>query len=237
LTEPLLELEKVNTAYGDSHVIHDISLYVNEGETVTILGRNGAGKTTTLRSILGVPAPFSGTVRFAGEDIMAERTYEIARRGIKYVPEERRVFGKLTVLEHLTMALRRSQRSTDEELSEVYTLFPDLENINNQTAETLSGGQKQMLVIARALIGPTRLLLLDEPFEGLAPKIISNISEAIGEIQTDTTVVLVEQNFEVAKELASRYYILDQGEVVSDGPMNTLVVDEELKERYLGLTQ
>jgi branched-chain amino acid transport system ATP-binding protein len=119
----------------------------------------------------------------------------------------------------------------------VYTLFPDLENINNQTAETLGGGQKQMLVIARALIGPTRLLLLDEPFEGLAPKIISNISEAIGEIQTDTTVVLVEQNFEVAKELASRYYILDQGEVVSDGPMDTLVADEELKERYLGLTQ
>ncbi|MEF8801339.1 MAG: ABC transporter ATP-binding protein [Halapricum sp.] len=236
MTTPLLELDDVNTAYGDSHVLHDVSLSIDDDEVVALLGRNGAGKTTTLRSILGIQRPFEGAVRFRGEDITSEETYQTADRGVKYVPEERRVFDTLTVEEHIRMAVESDYRSLDEERDRVYEIFPELEELKNAQARNLSGGQQQMLAIARALIGPTELLMLDEPFEGLAPKIIESIQQTIMELKQNNTLLLVEQNFPMARVVSDRYYILDHGEVVSEGPMSKLEANEELKETYLGVT-
>jgi branched-chain amino acid transport system ATP-binding protein len=233
---PLLELDNINTAYDDSHVLHDVSLSIDDDEVVALLGRNGAGKTTTLRSIIGIQRPFDGAVRFRGEDITAEETYETADRGVKYVPEERRVFDTLTVEEHIRMAVDSDYRSLDEERDRVYEIFPELKEVSNAQARNLSGGQQQMLAIARALIGPTELLMLDEPFEGLAPKIIETIQKTILELKQDNTLLLVEQNFPMARVVSDRYYILDHGEVVSEGPMEQLEENEELKEKYLGVT-
>jgi branched-chain amino acid transport system ATP-binding protein len=236
MTTPLLELDGVNTAYGDSHVLHDVSLSVDDDEVVAILGRNGAGKTTTLRSIIGIQRPFDGAVRFRGEDITGEEMYDTASRGIKYVPEERRVFDTLTVDEHIRMAVDSDYRSFDEEREYVFDVFPELREFSDTQARNLSGGQQQMLAIARALIGPTELLMLDEPFEGLAPKIIQSIQETILELKKDNTILLVEQNYPMARVVADRYYILDHGTVVSDGPMEKLDESEQLKEKYLGVT-
>lgn len=233
---PLLELDGIETAYGDSHVLHDVSLSVDDDEVVAILGRNGAGKTTTLRSIIGIRRPFDGSVRFRGEDITSEETYETAKRGIKYVPEDRRVFDTLTVEEHIRMAVDADFRPLAEERERIYDVFPELEEMKNAQARNLSGGQQQMLAIARALIGPTELLMLDEPFEGLAPKIIESIQRTIMELKQNNTILLVEQNFPMARIVADRYYILDHGEVVNDGPMEQLDENEQLKEKYLGVT-
>lgn len=236
MTTPLLELDAVNTAYGDSHVLHDVSLSVDDGEVVAILGRNGAGKTTTLRSIIGIQRPFSGAIKFRGENVTGEETYDTAKRGIKYVPEERRVFDTLTVDEHVRMAVESDYRSLAEERDRVFDIFPELEEFRETQARNLSGGQQQMLAIARALIGSTELLMLDEPFEGLAPKIIQTIQETIMELMQDNTILLVEQNFPMARVVADRYYILDHGNVVSHGPMSQLDENEQLKEKYLGVT-
>lgn len=236
MTTPLLELDSVNTAYGDSHVLHDVSLSVDDDEVVAILGRNGAGKTTTLRSIIGIQRPFSGAVRFRGEDITGEETFKTGKRGIKYVPEERRVFATLTVDEHIRMAIDSDYRSLAEERDRVFDIFPKLKELRSSQARNLSGGEQQMLATARALIGPTELLMLDEPFEGLAPKIIESIQKTIMELKQDNTILLVEQNFPMARVVADRYYILDHGEVVSEGPMSYLDEHEELKEKYLGVT-
>jgi branched-chain amino acid transport system ATP-binding protein len=236
MSTPLLELEDIDTAYGDSHVLHDVSLSIDDDEVVALLGRNGAGKTTTLRSVIGIQRPFDGTIRFRGEDITSEETYETADRGVKYVPEERRVFDTLTVEEHIRMAVDSDYRSFDDERERIFGIFPELQEVKNAQARNLSGGQQQMLAIARALIGPTELLMLDEPFEGLAPKIIETIQNTIMELKQDNTLLLVEQNFPMARVVSDRYYILDHGEVVSEGPMERLDEDQELKEKYLGVT-
>ncbi|WP_254525932.1 ABC transporter ATP-binding protein [Natrinema caseinilyticum] len=236
MTAPLLELDRINTAYGDSHVLHDVSLSVDDDEVVALLGRNGAGKTTTLRSIIGIQRPFSGAVQFRGEDITDEETYDTAGRGIKYVPEERRVFDTLTVEEHIRMAVQSDFRSFAEERERVFGVFPELEEFSDTQARNLSGGQQQMLAIARALIGPTELLMLDEPFEGLAPKIIQTIQETIMELKENNTILMVEQNFPMARVVADRYYILDHGSVVSSGPIEKLDENDQLKEKYLGVT-
>jgi branched-chain amino acid transport system ATP-binding protein len=232
----LLELDKINTKYGESHVLHDVSLSVDEEEVVAILGRNGAGKTTTLKSIMGIKPPFSGSIRYKGDEVVSEEVYDIASRGVKYVPEDRRVFEKLTVREHLVMSADSDHRSSDEELERAYEIFPKLSQLESQQAENLSGGEQQMLAIARALVGPTELLLLDEPSEGLAPQIVETIYHTIKRLKGETTILLVEQNYDLARALSDRYYILDQGRVVSDGPMSTLEEDESLKEEYLGVT-
>lgn len=236
MTTPLLELDAINTAYDESHVLQDVSLSVDDDEVVAILGRNGAGKTTTLRSIIGIQRPFSGDVRFRGDAITDEAMYDTANRGIKYVPEERRVFDTLTVDDHIRMAVDSDYRSTADERDYVFDIFPELREFSDTQARNLSGGQQQMLAIARALIGPTELLMLDEPFEGLAPKIVQTIQETIMNLKQDNTILLVEQNFPVARTVADRYYILDHGSVVSTGPMDQLADNEELKETYLGVT-
>lgn len=232
----LLELNNINTKYGESHVLHDVSLSVDDDEVVAILGRNGAGKSTTLKSIMGLQPPFRGSIQYQGYDLTDEEVYETASRGIKYVPEDRRVFDKLTVREHLVMSANDDYRSAAEELERAYEIFPKLEELSAQQAENMSGGEQQMLAIARALVGPTNLLLLDEPSEGLAPQIVETIFHTIQRLKDETTILLVEQNYDLARAVADRYYILDQGQVVSDGPIEMLEKNESLKEEYLGVT-
>lgn len=235
MSKQLLSVENINTSYGESQVLFDVSLEVDEGEVVVLLGRNGAGKTTTLRSILGIQRPTSGTVSFRGEDITYLNMSKYADYGIKYVPEERRIFSKLTVIEHLLLAVDTSYRKKEAEFERVFDIFPPLKELRDRQAGNLSGGEQQMLAIARALVGPTELLLLDEPSEGLAPQIIQSIFDIISELKGDTTILLVEQNYRMASTVSDSYYIIDKGKIVSKGPMSVLDEDEELKEKYLGV--
>jgi branched-chain amino acid transport system ATP-binding protein len=245
----LLELDSVDASYGESHILREVSLTVEEGEICALLGRNGAGKTTTLRSIAGATPPevHGGTITFNGEDITGMATEDISVRGISLVPEERRVFPDETVGEnlHLAEAVRdlpnrvgRSLTFESEAMSnkEVFEFFPRLEEREDQKAGTLSGGEQQMLAIGRALKQNTDLLMLDEPYEGLAPQIIESVENAIDRIhEQGTTILLVEQNAVAAIELADRCYVLDQGEIVFDGTSEELDGDDATKERYLGV--
>lgn len=233
---PLLKLSEINTAYSGSHILHDVSISVEEGEVVAILGRNGAGKTTTLRSIIGIQRPFLGTIRWDGVDITHEELYETAKRGVGYVPEERRLFSKLTVEEHLKMAAFVNDVDERDGLRQIYELFPPLEAYREREAENLSGGEQQMLAIGRSLIGKPEMLLLDEPTEGLAPQIITTIKETIEDLAKSKTIILVEQNYPVARALCDRYYLFDQGTVISSGTMVDLDDETELKEEYLGVS-
>lgn len=245
----LLELDSVDAYYGESHILRDVSMSVEEGEICALLGRNGAGKTTTLRSIAGATPPEvrDGTVTFEGEDITGVAAEDISVRGISLVPEERRVFPDESVSEnlHLAEAVRdlpnrigRSLTFEAEPMSneEIFEFFPRLEERANQKAGTLSGGEQQMLAIARALKQNTDLMMLDEPYEGLAPQIIESVERAVSRIhEQGTTILLVEQNAIAAIELADRCYVLDQGEIVFDGTSEELDADESTKERYLGV--
>ncbi len=245
----LLELDGVNSHYGESHILRDVSMQVSEGEICALLGRNGAGKTTTLRSIAGASPPDvrTGSVRFQDEDITGGNPEDVAARGISFVPEERRVFTELTVAENLKLPevaqnasnrWGRSAATTDTGLSldDVFEYFPRLEERQSQAAGTLSGGEQQMLAIGRALRQPTELLLLDEPYEGLAPQIIKSVENAIERIRDDgQTILLVEQNARAAMNIADRCYVVDQGEVVFAGGADELADDEETRQRYLGV--
>lgn len=232
----LLELRDVETKYGRSKVLHGVSMTVEDDEVVALLGRNGAGKSTTLKSIIGIQPVTSGDILYSGETIVGDEVYEIASRGIRYVPEDRRVFDKLTVREHLVMGVQEDHRSTEEELDRIFDIFPQLEDLADRQAELLSGGEQQMLAIGRALVGPTELLLLDEPSEGLAPQIVERIFRTITRLKEHVTILLVEQNYSFASAVADRYYLLDQGEMVSDGSMAALDEDEELRGEYLGVS-
>ncbi|WP_254830492.1 ABC transporter ATP-binding protein [Haloglomus salinum] len=245
----LLELEDVDAYYDESHILRDLSMSVEEGEICALLGRNGAGKTTTLRSVAGATPPTvqDGTVSFQGTDVTGDPPEDIAARGISLVPEERRVFSDLSVVENLrlpevarssTNRFGRSVATTREGMSmeEVYEYFPRLDERRQQRAGTLSGGEQQMLAIARALRQPTDLLLLDEPYEGLAPQIIETVEQAVERIREDgTTILLVEQNAIAATNISDRAYVIDQGEVVFEGTGEELQDDEETRQRYLGV--
>ncbi|WP_255194310.1 ABC transporter ATP-binding protein [Natronobeatus ordinarius] len=228
----LLELEGVHTYYGESHVLQGVDLSVEEGEIVALIGRNGVGKTTTLRSILQLTPPREGTVLFAGEDITGQRTHDVARKGIGWVPEERRMFGYLTVEENVRVSVPPD--GDFEALREyVFDLFPALERFREKEARNLSGGQQQMLAIARGMVGNNDLLLVDEPSEGLAPMIVDQVVEALRAVSAETTVVLVEQNFPLAMDLADRFYLLDHGTVVESGSTEGVTADDERIRRYL----
>jgi len=236
----LLSLQGVHTHIGAYHILHGVDLEVPAGQLTMLLGRNGAGKTTTLRSIMGLWQASQGQVLFDGQPIQALATPEIAQRDIAYVPENMGIFGDLTVRENLLLAARRA-RSLKEldttRLDWLFSLFPALKKFWLYPAGKLSGGQKQMLAIARALIEPRRLLLIDEPSKGLAPAIILNLIAALRELKaTDTTVLLVEQNFMVAKALGDRVAVMDNGRVVHAGAMAELAADEALQQRLLGLS-
>ena len=230
---PLLELSAVETWIGESHILQGIGFTVRPGRVTVLLGRNGAGKTTTLRSIMGLAPAGAGTIRFDGDEISRETTHKIVRRGIGYVPEDRDVFTGLTVSQNLALARRSS--ATEERTELVFRLFPDLEKRGAQRAGTLSGGQQQMLAIARALINDNRLLLIDEPSKGLAPVVVQQVTDALASIKGTTTILLVEQNLAMAQALGDDGVIIDDGMVAHIGPMADIAADEAIQHRYLGV--
>jgi branched-chain amino acid transport system ATP-binding protein len=233
---PLLSLSGVNTHIGPYHILRGVDLAVPRGGLTMLLGRNGAGKTTTLRTIMGLWHASAGNVRFDGHDITARATPDIAQCGIAYVPENMGIFADLTVRENLILAARRGDIDQSR-LRWVFGLFPALEKFWSLAAGVLSGGQKQMLSIARAIIEPRQLLLIDEPTKGLAPAIIVNMIAAFRELKgTETTILLVEQNFNFAKSLGDTVAVMDDGRIVHSGLMAELAADRDLQHRLLGLT-
>lgn len=235
MSEPLLEVRDVHTYYGDSHVLHGVSLTVDEGEIVALLGRNGAGKTTTIRSIMGLTQPRRGTVTLKGTDVTGYEPYRIARAGIGLVPEERRVFPDLTVRDNLEVVRAADSSWT---LERIYDVFPALNELEDSLGKHLSGGEQQMLTIARALVRDPDLLLLDEPTEGLAPTIVEDIEDLLEEIiETGITVLLTEQNTRFALDHSDRAYIVDRGEIAWDGSVEELRESEDVIGRYLSLAK
>jgi len=245
----LLEIDGVDAYYGESHILRGLEMHVDEGEICALLGRNGAGKTTTVRSVAGATPPEvrSGSIRFRDEDITGMPAEDVTMKGLGLVPEERRIFPNLTVHENLHMAevanntFNRFARSITRgksvrPLEEIFEAFPRLDERRGQRAGTLSGGEQQMLAIARALRQDPDLLMLDEPYEGLAPHIIEDVEDAVDRINADgTTILLIEQNAAAAIEISDRCYIIDMGEVVFDGTAEELREDTEARQRYLGV--
>ncbi|WGS23277.1 MULTISPECIES: ABC transporter ATP-binding protein [unclassified Bradyrhizobium] len=230
----MIEVERINSYYGDSHVLFDVSMDVRGQEVVALLGRNGAGKSTTLKTLAGVLHPRSGTIRFEGESIELLPTHRIASLGLQLVPEERRIFGGLTVEENLELAtLSAAQRLP---LADIFVMFPRLRERRSSYGRSLSGGEQQMLAIARALIRRPRLLLLDEPFEGLAVTIVQGLLEVCRELVAQgQTIVIVEQNVRAALSLARRAYVLDKGRIVFGGSAEELQASPDVMDRYLGV--
>ena len=229
----LLEVAGINTYYGDSHILKNLSLVVHEGETVALLGRNGGGKTTTLKSIVGWVPPRSGRIMFESRNVTGHEMMRNARDGISLVPEERRIFTNLTVAENLHLAQVTAVRP-GWPLADVYARFPRLKERATNKGDEISGGEKQMLAIARALVQGTKLLLLDEPTEGLAPLIVREVEAIVREIKAQgMTILLVEQNFYSAMSLADRCYIIDQGTIRFEGTPDTLRGNTEVLSRYL----
>ena len=228
----MLDVEAIHTYYGDSHVLHGVSLRVGPGEAVALLGRNGAGKTTAIRSIVGFTPPRAGRVVFEGQAIERWPAYRIARRGLALVPQGRRIFAPLSVRENLLLGARAEGWT----LERVFTLFPRLREREGQSGGTLSGGEQQMLAIGRALLTNGRLLLLDEPSEGLAPIIVREIGRILQALKAERlSLLLVEQNYHLALRVADRVYVMNKGQIVYEGTPAGLEANEEIKRRYLGV--
>jgi branched-chain amino acid transport system ATP-binding protein len=240
VTASILELSAVQTHIGAYHILHGVDLHVPAGQVTMLLGRNGAGKTTTLRTIMGLWAASAGELRFQGHSIKGLATPDIAAKGIAYVPEAMGIFTDLTVQENMVLAARSARRAADldaKRLEWIFTLFPALKKFWLYPAGKLSGGQKQMLAVARAIVEPRALLLIDEPSKGLAPAIIQNLITAFNELKRQqTTILLVEQNFHMARSLGDRVAVMDNGRVVHAGAMRELADDEALQQRLLGLS-
>jgi branched-chain amino acid transport system ATP-binding protein len=233
----MLNLDKINVYYGAIHAIKDISIEVNEGEIVTLIGANGAGKSTTLRTISGLLKPKTGTVKFEGQDIAGLPAQGIVSLGISQVPEGRRVFANMTVMENLELGayLRSDKKEIKEDLKSVFERFPRLAERRGQLSGTLSGGEQQMLAMGRALMSRPRLLLLDEPSMGLAPLLVKEIFSIIKEINASgTTVLLVEQNANMALSIAHKAYVLETGRIILSGDAKELAASEEVRKAYLG---
>ncbi len=228
----MLEVQGIHTFYGLSHVLFDVSLRVEPGEVVCLLGRNGAGKTTTMKSIIGLTPPKQGNIKFKGEEITGTAPYLLARKGLGYVPDDRRIFADLTVGENLEIAEKAGAMGWDRE--RVYELFPVLRKKESHKGGHLSGGEQKMLAIARALMGNPELLLLDEPTEGLAPLLIRDLEEQIRKLkETGLTVLLAEQNVRSALRLGDRGYIIDNGQIRYQGSISELRENEEVRKKYL----
>ena len=239
MSDNLLTLSGVHTHIGAYHILHGVDLVVPRGQLTMLLGRNGAGKTTTLRTIMGLWHASQGKVLLDGADITAEETPAIASRNIAYVPESMGIFSDLTVKENMLLAARKAQRvqQMDEvRLKWIFSLFPAVEKFWNHPAGKLSGGQKQMLAVARAIVEPRQLLIVDEPSKGLAPAIINNMIDAFAQLKaTGTTILLVEQNISFAKRLGDSVAVMDDGKVVHSGSMQALAEDTALQQSLLGL--
>ena len=230
----LLEVDAVNTYYGESHVLFDVSLHVEEGEVVALLGRNGSGKTTTMNTIMGVTPPRTGQIRVAGESVAGLRPHAIAQRGVQLVPDTRRIVKTITVEENLQLAALTAKAAWP--LAKIYEQFPSLLKRRTSLGGALSGGEQQMLAIGRALIRDARLLLLDEPFEGLAPLIVRDLIATTRRLADEgRTIVIVEQNVRAALALAGRAYVLSKGQVVWEGAPPQLQAEPDLMHRYLGV--
>jgi branched-chain amino acid transport system ATP-binding protein len=233
----LLEVENIHSYYGNIHALRGVSLTVEEGEVVTLIGSNGAGKTTTLRSIHGILPPREGRIVFRGEEIQGVPAHDMIGKGISQSPEGRKIFHRMTVTENLEMGAyhRNDRREIQEDMTRVFDLFPRLKERVKQEAGTMSGGEQQMLAIGRSLMGRPRLLLLDEPSMGLAPVLVERIFQVIEEINKQgTTILLVEQNANVALEIATRGYVLETGAIVNAAPAEKLREDPKVREAYLG---
>ena len=233
LPNTLLSVQGIDTYIGQFHILEGVSVDVPAGAITVLLGRNGAGKTTTLKSILGLTPPRTGKVIFDGMEIQGKRAFNIANLGIGYVPENRAIFKALTVLENLKLA-ERKKGDLERHEALIYGLFPDLKRLEKLPGDHLSGGQQQMLAVARALVPDNKLLLIDEPSEGLAPILIQEMMEAIRKLKETTTILLVEQNFIMASKLAERFVIIDDGRSVHSGLMSDLVLNADLVQQYLG---
>ena len=235
MSEPLLRVREVYTAYGLSQVLFGVSLDVAAGECVCLLGRNGVGKTTTMRSIMGLTPPTRGRVEWKGQDIAGRAPHDVAKRGLGFVPEDRRIFADLTVWENLDVATRRA-RNGGFTLERVYELFPKLAELRDRQGGYLSGGEQQMLTIARTLMGNPELLLLDEPSEGLAPLVVDHLQEQIGRLKREgLTILLAEQNVDFSLSLADRVYVLEKGAVRYEGSTQAFRADESIRHQYLAL--
>jgi branched-chain amino acid transport system ATP-binding protein len=232
----LLAVDDIHTYYGEAHILQGVSLTVGEGEVVTMIGRNGAGKTTTLLSIMGIAPARRGEVRLGGQDITRLPTHEIVQRGIGWVPEERRVLPNLTVLENLRLGMMAAAAGGEQRLEEALAYFPRLRERLEQKGRFLSGGEQQMLAIARGLVARPRIMLVDEPTEGLAPLLVQSLTEILREInKRGTTILLVEQTLEVAMALSHRLYVMDQGRIQFEGTPDTLRRDPTIQQRFLQL--
>jgi branched-chain amino acid transport system ATP-binding protein len=234
MSDAILEVRDIHTFIGQFHILEGVTVSVPQGSITVLLGRNGAGKTTTLRSIMGINPASQGEILLKGQSLLERRPFHVARMGVGYVPEHRAIFGSLSVKENLELAEQQSG-DLERKADLIFDLFPDLKRLYKLSGKNLSGGQQQMLAIARALVPDNQLLLIDEPSEGLAPVIIEHLMEAIRRLSDHTTVLLVEQNFVMASKLASHYVIIDDGRSVLSGQMAELASDRALVQKYLGV--
>ena len=235
MAESILSLKEVHTYIAQHHILQGVTLDVPVGRPTVFLGRNGAGKSSTLRAIIGLNPVTSGEIHLAGQPIQGRKPYEIARLGVGFVAEDRAVFYNLSVEENMRLSMFEENEQAWNRLETVLDLFPDLKRLWRINAGLLSGGQKQMLAIARAFVNDHRILLIDEPSKGLAPIVVDQVGESLLQIKDKTTIILVEQNFHLASLVGTDYFILDDGRVVHQGLMEDLVEDQELKQKYLGI--
>lgn len=232
----ILEVDRINTFYGLSHILFDVSLEIKKGETILLLGRNGVGKSTTLKSIIGLTPPRTGSIRFAGKDITRLKTHQIAYLGVGYVPEDRIIFPELTVQENLEMGIKPGNKAGDWSMSRIYQIFPILKEREKQLGGTLSGGEQQMLTIARTLMGNPTLLLLDEPSEGLAPIIVDEVYNQINFLKENgITILLCEQKSDLGLKIANSAYIIEKGHIRWNGSCMELQTKPDIIKQFLGV--
>jgi branched-chain amino acid transport system ATP-binding protein len=233
----MIEVINIHSYYGKSHILQGVSMTLNEGELVCLLGRNGVGKSTMLKSIMGLVKASAGSILFRGQELIGKRPYEIARLGVGYVPEDRRIFRSLTVHENLLMGIKDSQGVAKNDgwtIEKVYEKFPSLKDRHENKGGHLSGGEQQMLTVARTLMGNPKLILVDEPTEGLAPMIVKDVLKMLAAIRdSGVTVLMVEQNFKASIKVADRFYIMGKGKMVFEGGTEALLAAEEIRKNYL----
>jgi len=234
----MLQVKEIHTYYGKSHILHGVNLELKEGEVVCLLGRNGVGKSTTLKSIMGIVKPKEGSIIFQDQELVGKTPHEIARLGVGYVPEDRRIFRSLTVHENLIMGLKPGQKNEDAKnvwtIEKIYERFPRLAERKGNKGGYLSGGEQQMLTVARTLVGNPRLILVDEPTEGLAPLIVRDVLEMLASVRdSGVTILLVEQNFKAALKIADRFYVMGKGKIVFEGNTEALLNAHDIRKNYL----